>query len=55
MRSAIDVPKTATQSELKEKMEDIYQNYDRGRAVIDSSYKSMLDNITNKINKYVQL
>ncbi|KDR17997.1 DNA-directed RNA polymerase I subunit RPA1, partial [Zootermopsis nevadensis] len=51
VRSAVDLPKTATRSEIKEKMEDVYQNYNRGRAMIDSSYKSMLDNITNKINK----
>jgi hypothetical protein len=55
VRSAVDLPKTTTQSEMKEKMEDIYQNYDRGRALIDSSYKSMLDSITNKINKYVHV
>jgi hypothetical protein len=34
-------------------MEDIYQNKVKGRAIIDSSYKSLLDKITNKINKYV--
>jgi hypothetical protein len=52
VRSAVDLPKTATQNEMKEKMEVIYQNYNRGRAIIDSSYKSMLDNFTNKINRY---
>jgi hypothetical protein len=38
---------------MKENMEDIYQNKERGRAIIDSSYKRMLDKITNKINRYV--
>ncbi|PNF38093.1 DNA-directed RNA polymerase I subunit RPA1, partial [Cryptotermes secundus] len=51
VRSAFNLPKTATQNEMKEKMEDIYQNKDKGRAIIDSSYKNCLDSITNKINK----
>jgi hypothetical protein len=53
VRSAFNLPKTATLNEMKEKMEDIYQNKDRGRAIIDSSYKNFLDSITNKINKFV--
>jgi hypothetical protein len=53
VRSALNLSKTVTLNEVKEKMEDIYQNKERGRAIIDSSYKSLLDKITNKINKYV--
>jgi hypothetical protein len=50
---AVNLPKKTSQTEIKEKMEDIYQNKARGRAIIDSSYKSLLDSFTNKINKYV--
>lgn len=49
--SALDLSKKVTLKEMKEKMEDIYQNKVKGRAIIDSSYKSLLDKITNKINK----
>jgi hypothetical protein len=53
VRSAFNLPKTATPNEMKEKLEDIYQDKNKGRAIIDSSYKNLLDNVTNKINKYV--
>ncbi|PSN44886.1 hypothetical protein C0J52_06198 [Blattella germanica] len=51
VRQALDLPEMATSDEVKEKMEEIYQNKARGRAIVDSSYKEHLDECTNKINK----
>ncbi|KAJ9578155.1 hypothetical protein L9F63_024983 [Diploptera punctata] len=51
IRSAVDLPETASLEEVNAKLDEIYENKAKGRAIVDSCYKEHLDEYTNSINK----
>ena len=50
-RYAVDLPPSASFVELKEKLDEVYENKAKGRAIVDSCYKEHLNKCTNNINK----
>ncbi|KAJ4440651.1 hypothetical protein ANN_08798 [Periplaneta americana] len=54
VKTALNLPETTSREEMNEKMDEVYQDKAIGRAIIDGSYKNLLDDYTNKINSQIK-
>lgn len=55
VKTALNLPETTSREEMNQKMDEVYQDKAIGRAIIDGSYKNLLDDYTNKVNRYVSV
>ncbi|XP_069690249.1 DNA-directed RNA polymerase I subunit RPA1-like isoform X6 [Periplaneta americana] len=51
VKTALNLPETTSREEMNQKMDEVYQDKAIGRAIIDGSYKNLLDDYTNKVNR----